>query len=294
MKKSQNDSIGSKAFDIFNYIFLIVSAILCIIPMLHLVAVSFSSKAAISAGSVGVFPVDAQLRAYGFIIKESRFWTAFLISVERTVLGIAINMLLVILAAYPLSKPSSYFRGRSFYVWFFLIAMLFSGGMIPTYLVVRYTGLIDSIFALVIPGAIPVFSAILLQNYFKSLPNEIFESGYIDGAGHWRILFQLILPLSLPVLSVLVLFSAFNHWNSWFDGMLYMNRPSKFPLQTYLQTIVVQVDPSRVSDLRDIEDLSTENTRAAQIVLAMIPILCVYPFLQRYFTKGIILGAVKG
>ncbi len=108
--------------------------------------------------------------------------------------------------------------------------------MIPTYLVVRYTGLIDSIFALVIPGAIPVFSAILLQNYIKSLPNEIFESGYIDGAGHWRILFQLILPLSLPVLSVLVLFSAFNHWNSWFDGMLYMNRPSKFPLQTYLQT----------------------------------------------------------
>jgi putative aldouronate transport system permease protein len=98
----------------------------------------------------------------------------------------------------------------------------------------------------------------------------------------------------LPVLSVLVLFSAFNHWNSWFDGMLYMNRPSKFPLQTYLQTIVVQVDPSRVSDLRDIEDLSTENTRAAQIVLAMIPILCVYPFLQRYFAKGIILGAVKG
>ena len=292
--KAQNDTLGSRTFDIVNPVVLLITAIVCVIPMIHLLAISLSSKVAINAGSVSLFPVDFQLDAYSFIIKEVKFWTAFLIAIERTVLGVAINMLFTILAAYPLSKPNSYFKARSFYVWYILIAMLFNGGMIPTYLVVHSTGLINTIWALIIPGAVPVFSVILLQNYLKSIPNEIAESGYIDGAGHWRILFQLMLPLSMPVLAVLILFSAVGHWNSWFEGMLYINETSKYPLQTYLQTIVVQIDYSRINDLRDIENLSTENSRAAQIVLAMIPILCVYPFLQNYFTKGIVLGAVKG
>ncbi len=292
--KARHVTLGSRIFDITNHVVLLITAIVCIIPMIHLVAISLSSKVAISAGAVNLLPVQFQLDAYAFIIKEAKFWTSFLIAVERTVLGVAINMLLTILAAYPLSKSSSYFKGRSFYVWYILIAMLFSGGMIPSYLVVNSTGLINTIWALIIPGAVPVFSVILLQNYFKSLPNEIPESGYMDGAGHWRILFQLLLPLSMPVLAVLVLFSAVGHWNSWFDGMLYINKTSKYPLQTYLQTIVVQIDYSRISDLRDIDNLSTENSRAAQIAIAMIPILCVYPFLQNYFTKGIVLGAVKG
>ena len=294
MQKKYNQSRAGVIFDVFNYIFLILLAVVCVLPMVHLFAISLSSKTAITAGAVGIFTVDASLEAYANLLKESEFFRAGLISVERTVLGVAINMLLTILAAYPLSKSTATFRARQKYVWFFLISMLFTGGMIPTYLIVRYTGLIDTIWSLILPTAVPVFSVILLQNYFKGLPGELSESAQIDGASHWRILFQLYLPLSKPVLAVLVLFSAFNHWNSWVDGMLYINDTTKYPLQTYLQTIVVDVDPTRINSLRDIGELCQENSNAAQVFLSIIPILLIYPFLQKHFANGIVLGAVKG
>lgn len=294
MHNKPNQSKAGIVFDIWNYIFLALLAIVCVLPMVHLFSISLSSKTAINAGAVGIFPVDVQLQAYKSLLKESQFLKSSLISVERTVLGVFVNLLLTVLAAYPLSKSVHSFRARQRYVWFFLLSMLFNAGMIPTYLVVRYTGLINSIWALILPGAVPVFSVILLQNYFKGLPNELAESAQIDGAGHWRILFQIFLPLSKPVLAVLVLFSAFNHWNSWLDGMLYINDATRYPLQTYLQTIVVEIDPARINSLRDIGDLCQQNSNAAQVFLAMIPILMIYPFLQKHFTQGIVLGAVKG
>lgn len=294
MHNKTNQTKAGAVFDVWNYIFLALLAIVCVLPMIHLFAISLSSKTAINAGAVGIFPVDIQLDAYKSLLKESQFLKSALISVERTVLGVAVNLLMTVLAAYPLSKSVNSFRARQRYVWFFLLSMLFNAGMIPTYLVVRYTHLINSIWALILPGAVPVFSVILLQNYFKGLPNELAESAQIDGAGHWRILFQIFLPLSKPVLSVLILFSAFGHWNSWLDGMLYINDSTRYPLQTYLQTIVVEVDPARINSLRDIGDLCQESSNAAQVFLAMIPILMIYPFLQKHFTKGIVLGAVKG
>lgn len=292
--RRRNQTRAGQIFDIFNHFFLVILAVACILPMLHLLALSFSSKDAIMAGKVGILPVGWQVDSYITIMKTKAFLDATLIAFVRTILGLVINMLLIVLAAYPLSKEESAFKARPFYVWFFLLSMLFNGGIIPTYMVVSYTGLIDSIWALVLPGAVPVFSVILLQNYFKSIPQELCEAAQIDGASHWRILFKVYLPLSKPVLSVLVLFSAFNHWNSWFDGMLYINTISKYPLQTYLRTIVVKIDPARVSNLRDLENICAENTNAAQIVLAMIPILMIYPFLQKHFAKGIMLGSVKG
>lgn len=294
MHNKSNQTKAGVVFDVCNYIFLALLAIVCVLPMVHLFAISLSSKTAINAGAVGILPVDVQVEAYKSLLKESQFLKSSLISVERTVLGVFVNLLLTVLAAYPLSKSVHSFRSRQRYVWFFLLSMLFNAGMIPTYLIVRYTGLINSIWALILPGAVPVFSVILLQNYFKGLPNELAESAQIDGAGHWRILFQIFLPLSKPVLAVLVLFSAFNHWNSWLDGMLYINDATRYPLQTYLQTIVVEIDPSRINSLRDIGDLCQENSNAAQVFLAMIPILMIYPFLQKHFTQGIVLGAVKG
>lgn len=288
------ESVSRRIFIAVNYIVLVLVAVVCIFPMLHIVALSFSSKSAVNGGMVVVWPVDFTTATYKFVLKEPKFYTSFFISVERTLLGIVVNMLLTILAAYPLSLRKEKFHARGFYAWFFMITMLFGGGLIPTYLAVYNTHLINTVWALIIPGAVPVFNVILLQNFFKELPDEISEAAFIDGAGYWTTLTRILVPLSKPVMATLVLFVAVNHWNSWFDGMIYMNDPSKYPLQTYLQTIVVQVDMKAVSSLSDVANIAQKNSKAAQIVVAMLPILCVYPFLQKYFTKGIIMGSVKG
>ena len=288
------EPISRRIFVVVNYIFLALTAAVCIFPLLHILTISFSSNAAVNSGSVIIWPVGFQLSTYQFVINSSAFYTAFGISVERTVLGIVINMLLTILAAYPLSLNKQKFKARGFYVWFIFITMLFSGGLIPGYLMVKYTGLIDTIWSLIIPGAVPVFNVILLQNFLKELPDEISESAFIDGAGYWKVLTKILVPISKPVMATLILFVAVGHWNSWFDGMLYMNSPQNYPLQTYLQTIVVQIDLNTVTSINDILNICQKNSKAAQIIIAMLPILVVYPFLQKYFTKGIILGSVKG
>jgi putative aldouronate transport system permease protein len=163
-------------------------------------------------------------------------------------------------------------------------------------MVIQQTGLIDSFWALILPGAVPVFNIILLANSFKSVPKELEEAATMDGAGHWTILFRILLPLSLPVLATVTLFVAVSHWNAWLDGLILMNSPDNYPLQSYLQTVVVNVDPRMLTerDLDLLKIISNRTTRAAQIFIAMIPILVVYPFLQRYFTSGIKLGSVKG
>lgn len=288
------ESLSRRIFVVLNYFFLILIAIICIFPVLHILAISFSSNAPVNSGAVTIWPIGFQLNTYKFVIGESKFYTAFAISIERVIFGIVINMLFTILAAYPLSLSKKKFKGREFYVWFFIVTMLFSGGLIPGYLAVKYAGLIDTIWALIIPGAVPVFNIILLQNFFKELPDEISESAFIDGAGHWTVLTKILIPLSKPVMATLILFVAVGHWNSWFDGILYMNRQEHYPLQSYLQTIVVQTNLKVITDISDIKYINEQNSKAAQIFVAMLPIMAVYPFLQKYFTKGIILGSVKG
>ena len=210
--------------------------------------------------------------------------------------GVPVNMILTILVAYPLSRSKREFRGRDIFAWFFLITVLFSGGLIPWYMVIRQTGLIDNFWALIIPGALPVFNVILLANSFRSIPRELEEAAAMDGAGHWTILFKILVPMSLPVLATVTLFVAVAHWNAWFDGLILMNNPAKYPLQSYLQTVIVNPDPRMLSerDLALLQLISNRTTRAAQIFIAMIPILVIYPFLQRYFTTGIKLGSIKG
>ena len=163
-------------------------------------------------------------------------------------------------------------------------------------MVIQQTGLIDKFWGLIIPGALPVFNVILVSNSFKSIPKDLEEAAALDGAGHWDILFRVLLPLSLPVLATVTLFVAVSHWNSWFDGLILMNSPDKYPLQSYLQTVVVNPDPRMLTerDLDLLKIINNRTTRAAQIFIAMVPILAIYPFLQRYFTAGIKLGSVKG
>jgi putative aldouronate transport system permease protein len=282
--------------NLVNLTILAALAVLCLFPIVHILALSLSSASAAASGRVSILPVEFTIQSYQFVLQNPAFGKSFIISIMRVLVGTPINMILTILVAYPLSRSSEKFRARGFFVWFFLITVLFSGGLIPWYMVIRQTGLIDSFWALILPGAVPVFNVILMMNSFRSIPKELEEAAVMDGAGHWTTLFRVFLPLSLPVLATLTLFVAVAHWNSWLDGLILMNSPDKYPLQSYLQTIVVNVDPRMLTerDLDLLKIISNRTTRAAQIFIAMIPILLVYPFLQRYFTSGIKLGSIKG
>lgn len=289
-------SWGRQMFTIANYLFLSLFSLACLLPILHVFAVSLSSNTAAMAGIVKFWPVDFSLIAYTFALGKPLFIGSILVSLKRVVLGTVINMTLTLLIAYPLSKENSSFRWRTAYAWFFAFTMFFGGGLIPNYLVVQHLGLIDTIWALVLPGAVQVFSVVLMLNFFRVLPREIEESAYMDGAGHFTILTRIFIPASLPAMATLTLFAVVFHWNSWFDGIIYMNSPENYPLQSYLKTIIVKLDPSFMStdDVELMKSLSEETLKSAQIFLGAIPVLIIYPFLQRYFVKGIVLGSVKG
>lgn len=294
-------SWSRKVFLVINYIVLTLLGLICILPFINLLAISFSAKEAVIANEVIFWPVGFSVNSYHFILKNSQFIKSLLISVERTVPGVIINTILVILTAYPLSKSVQDFKLRNVFSWFFVLTILFNGGLIPTYLVVKYTGLLNSIWALILPGAVNVFNMLVVMNFMRSLPKELEEAAYIDGAGHIQVLLKVILPVCTPTIATVILFAFVNHWNSWFDGMIYMNTVDKYPLQSYLQTVIINAE----SFFRNASNTSSEianyvklvnarTTSAAQLFLAMTPILCIYPFLQRYFTTGLVMGSVKG
>jgi putative aldouronate transport system permease protein len=273
----------------------VLIAALCLAPILHILAISFSGKDSIISGQVGFLPIAFTMDNYNYVVKENAFYTAFRISVIRTILAWVVQITLTILAAYPISLGRVRFRARNFYTWYFLIAVLFSGGLIPTYLVVLRTGITNSIWALILPGAVPLFNVILMQNFMKALPDEIKESAAIDGAGQWRTLIQIVLPLCQVSIATISLFIVVGNWNAWYDGMLYINDNHKFPLQTYLRTVIVRPDLSQVTDVDDLAKMvASGGADAAKIFLSMLPIMLVYPFAQKHFVKGIVLGSVKG
>lgn len=287
-------SRGRKAFLIFNTVVSLLIAIACLAPMIHILALSLSGKNAVVSGSVGFWPVDITMDSYRYVMDDPQFFRAFGVSVLRTALALVIQMVMTILAAYPLSMRKQKFRARGFYVWLLMITMLFSGGLIPTYLVVSKAGLMNSIWALLLPAAVPVYHVILLQNFIKALPDEISEAAAIDGAGHFQTLLRVILPLCKASLATLCLFVAVNNWNAWFDGMIYIDDNTKFPLQTYLRTIIIDVNTAMMSDMRSLaQQVASTGADAAKILISMIPILMVYPFLQKYFVKGIVHGSLK-
>ena len=266
-----------RAFEVFNYLLLTFMGVISLLPVWHILMKSFSAPESVEAGLVKLLPVNFSTFSYEFILQKKEFYTAFFVSVKRVLLGVPLQLLCTILAAYPLSKEDSQLYGRRWYVTLFIITMVFSGGMIPTYMVVKYTGLLNTIWSLI-------------------LPKEIEESALIDGAGHFTIMARLFLPLAKPALATIVLFIFVNHWNSWFDGLIYMSLQKDFPLQTYLQSILTVPDIQNMTteQLSQLGKVSRAATNAAQIVISSVPILIIYPFLQRYYTKGLTLGSVKG
>jgi len=286
-----------RLFDNTIMIILIIITIMTLFPIIHLTAVSFSDKAAVAAGKVSVFPVNITLSAYNAVMKDKLFFTSFGVSVKRVILGCAINLILIIITAYPLSRSKKEFKSRDIYMWIMIFTMMFSGGLIPWYLTVKGLGLLNTIWALVLPGAVPVFSVIILMNFYRNLPKEIDEAAIMDGAGPWYMLLKVYVPLSLPSLATVALFSIVGHWNSFFDGLILMKTQDRYPLQTYLNQIVVQFTMANShmtkEEIERLSKLSDKTVNAAKILIGMLPILMVYPFLQRYFITGITLGSVK-
>ncbi|MDG0813446.1 carbohydrate ABC transporter permease [Cohnella rhizosphaerae] len=290
--------MGRSAFQLLNYALLACVAIACVAPLVNVLAISLSESAYAAAGSVKLWPVHFTIESYIYAFQDKLLLPSYWISVQRVALGVAINMFLTILVAYPLSKEVREFRLRTYYVWLLFITILFNGGLIPWYVTIRQLNLMDSLWALILPSAVPVFNCILLLNFFRQLPKELQESAHVDGAGHWTILWRIMVPLSKPALATLVLFACVNHWNAWFDGLILMKRPEHYPLQTYLQTKVISFNANALlgatkEELESLMAVSDRTLKAAQIFLAALPIMCVYPFLQKYFVKGIVMGSVK-
>ena len=298
-KPSKNhiqESTGRKVFRVVNVIILSLLALLCLLPFVNVIAISFSNSFYVDSNQVYFWPKGWTLSAYTYILTRASFWSSFRTSILRVLLGGSLNLFFIILTAYPLSKSNDKLHFRNVYTWYFFITMLVSGGMIPSYLLIAKLGLRDTIWSLVLPGALPVFNLVLMLNFFRQVPTALEEAALIDGAGHLRTLMQIYLPVSLPAIATITLFCIVNHWNAWFDGMIYITSPSKIPMQTYLRSILIDMNMAEMSadDYELYAALANRTVKCSQIIVATIPILCVYPFLQRYFVSGIVLGSVKG
>ena len=243
------------------------------------------------------WPVDFTLSSYEFALT-GRFPRALMISVLRVLLGVSANVICCILVAYPLSRKPAQFRGRNIIAGFFIVTMILNGGLIPTYLVVSRLGLLNTLWALVLPGILPVNNMLILMNFIRQLPGEVEEAALIDGAGPFRALWSVLLPLLKPSLATIALFSILGHWNDWFGGMMYIQDMKDYPLQTYLQTLLKSMDEiirMAANDYKRMIALMNARTgRAAQLFLGALPVICIYPFLQRYFATGLVIGSVKG
>ncbi len=284
--------------DIIIGIFLFLCAFSCLMPILNTIAISFSDRTSAALGKVYYWPVNFNLSAYKAMFHEKQFIISFFNSIFRVVLGVSINMLLTILMAYPLSKDPKVFKHKKIYMWIIIVTMMFSGGLVPTFLVVKSLGLMDTIWALVLPGAVPVFNVILLMNFFKGVPKSLEEAAAVDGATPLQILWKIFVPISKPALATIALFAIVGHWNAFFDGKIYINSPLKLPLQTYIQSLTVDLNPERMVNMtpEQIEQqmaMSSLTFNSAKVIVSMVPILIIYPFIQKYFVKGIVVGAVK-
>mgnify|MGYP002542116678 CR=1 FL=1 len=287
IKQSQ----GYRIFFVVNLVFLLLLALICILPFIHILAVSLSDKVSTTANAVALWPKGFNIQSYVKAFADKNIWSSLWVTLQRMVLGTLYSMFLTVTVAYPLSFDSKNFRGRKIYVAFFFISMLFSGGIIPYYILIRNLNLMDTIWALVL-GPVPVGSVIILMNFYRQLPKALFESARIDGASHFRILAKIYLPLSMPSIATLSLMSLVGHWNEWFGGMIYMKDVANYPLQTYLYASM-----QNVSEFVSLQgagaSVSRQGLIAAQTIFTILPILFAFPVLQKYIKTGLVLGSVK-
>ncbi|MFD0714482.1 carbohydrate ABC transporter permease [Paenibacillus sp. GCM10027626] len=293
-KKTIQGSIGEKLFTFLNYCFFVIFSLTTLFPFINLIAKALSSEAAVLSGNVTLVPVGIQFGTFKFVASNSLFLNAFKVSVFVTVIGTLCALFMTALAAYPLSKPR--LHGRSFFIIMYVFTMLFSGGLIPTYLLMRSLGLVDHLPVLFLPGMISVYNMLIIKSYFESLPDSLEESAKLDGASNLVVLWRITLPLSLPVLATIALFYAVQFWNDYFASLIYMNSPDLKPLQLYLKELFVSSSDAflRTGGAEAAMNASPQSVQAASILLATLPIVLVYPFVQKFFVKGVLIGSVKG
>ncbi len=291
----RDNTLGSKLFDIVLIVVLIALALLCILPLWYTLCLSLSDKSAAAAGLVTLWPIGFNLIAYQSILGDANFFHSFGISVQRVVLGTGCELVATLLMAYPLSKNRKQFPPRDIIMWFLVFAWLFSGGLIPWYQMMKSIHLTNNIWGLVLGNSLPIFNVILVINFFRGLPKEIEEAALMDGAGPWQIFLQIYIPLSKPVIATIALFSMVYHWNEFFNGLVLSTRQAYYPLQTYIQQMIVVINTANMNQdqIQQLNTISNQTLNAAKIFIAMLPILVFYPLLQRYFISGFVLGSVK-
>jgi len=288
---------ADKVYYTISGIILIILLILVSYPLIYVVSASFSSGSAVSSGKVVLWPVEFSLEGYKAVFENSDIWRAYLNTILYTIFGTFINVAMAMITAYPLSRKD--LKGRNVLMFLFSFTMFFSGGMIPLYILISKLKLIDTFWVMVIPGALSVYNMIIARTFIQSnIPSELYEAASIDGCSDARYFVSIVLPLSKAVIAVLTLFSAVSHWNAYFNAMMYLNTRAKMPLQIILREILImnQIDYSTVRDPELLMKMSNmaDVLKYALIVVSVAPILCVYPFVQKYFVKGVMIGSVKG
>lgn len=265
--------------------------VVCLYPFLNIVAKSFSSEGPILAGEVYLLPVGFTTKAYEIVLGSARFWNAAASSVFVTVVGTVLNLVLTAFVAFALSRKN--LPGQKLIAMLYIFTMLFGGGLIPTYLVVSSSGLYNTLWALIIPGLVSPFNLILMRNYFLTIPESLEESAKLDGAGHFVILFRIVIPLALPSIATIGLFCAVAYWNEYFSALIYINNRSIVPIQVYLREILLNAGSADLNNMDLMLQVAQEAVRGATVLAATVPILLVYPFLQKYYIQGMTVGAVK-
>ncbi|MFC3800091.1 carbohydrate ABC transporter permease [Cohnella sp. GCM10012308] len=287
-------SFGSRLFDSVNIVAMLLLVFVTFYPLYYIFVVSVSGGSAVMRGDVAFYPIDFNWDTYSLVFDDASIWRAYLNTIVYTIVGTLINLFCTALCAYPLSKRDFY--GRGFFTLMIVVTMFFSGGLIPSYLLVQKLGMMNTMWAIVIPGAISVWNMIVMRTFFQGIPNELYESAGMDGASELTSLIRITLPLSKPIMATMAMFYAVGHWNSFFSAMIYLNEKAKFPLQIILRNMVVMGEMSNQS--QEISGayaaVTATNIKYAVIIIAVLPILLVYPFIQKYFVKGVMVGSLKG
>jgi len=290
------ESLSSRIFDVFNTLFMIFIIVIMLYPFLHVIALSLSETSEIMKGNVNIIPRGFNVEGYKLILTSPQLWIAYKNTIIYAVLGTFITLLFTSLMAYPLAIND--FVAKKFITVYLTITMFFSGGLIPTFLLIRNLGLINTIWVMVLPGCVSAYNVVVFRTFFQGISPELRESAYLDGANDFIILFAIILPLSKALLATFGLFSMVGHWNSWFDALIYLNEEKKYPIQMILRKILFVSNASAANDAAQVMIESRlvhpKNIQMAVIVVTIAPIMCVYPFLQKYFVQGVMIGSIKG
>lgn len=289
MKQSKEEKI----FKVFNHILMAVIIFLTLFPFLNVVAKSFSSEGFINSGQVGLIPKGFNLDTYKIILQDKTFWTNYKNTIVYTIVGTTISLILTTMLGYALSKK--HLKGRKFLIGFAVFTMFFNGGMIPNYILINNLGMTNTMWAVVLPGALSIYNMLIMKSFFESMPMELEEAAAIDGLNTYGILTKIIIPLSKPILATMVLFYAVGSWNSWFGAFLYLDKKELFPVTLYLRNMISGASGATDAGATSADNMTqiSANIKSVTMVLTVLPIITVYPFVQKYFVSGIMLGSVK-